>query len=65
MFNRCLNDGIFKIAKVISLYKGRDKLSAENYRPKSLLPQLSKILVKLIKVRFTSYLNKCNIIIDL
>ena len=44
--NRFLNDGIypdaFKIAKVIPLYKGWDKLSAENYRPISLLPQLSK-----------------------
>ena len=60
IFNRCLNDGIFpytfKIYKVIPLYKVGDKLSAENYRPISLLPQLSKILDKLIKIRFTSYL---------
>ena len=39
-------------------------MSAENYRPISLLPQLFKIPEKLIKVRFTSYLNKYNIISD-
>ena len=33
----------------------------ENYRPISLFGQLSKILEKFIKVRFTSYLNKYNI----
>ena len=68
IFNRCLNYGIFpdafNIAKVIPLYKGGDKLSTENNRPISILPQLSKILEKLIKVRFTSYLNKYNIISD-
>ena len=39
-------------------------MSAENYRPISLFPQLSKIIEKLIKVRFTSYLNIYNIISD-
>ena len=66
--NSCLNDGIFpdafKIVKVIPLYKGGDKLNVENYRPISLFGQLSKILEKFIKVRFTSYLNKYNIISD-
>ena len=39
-------------------------MSAENYRPISLLSQLSKILYKLIKLKFTSYLNKYTIISD-
>ena len=64
IFNRCLNYGIFpddfKIVQIISLYK----LNLENYRPISLLPQLSKILEKFIKVQFTRYLNKYNIISD-
>ena len=68
IFNRCLNYGIFpdsfKIVKVLPLYKGGDKLNVENFRTISLLPQLSKILEKLIKVRFTSYINKYNIISD-
>ena len=69
IFNICLNDGIFpdafKISKVRYLYKGGDTLTAENDRPISLLPQVSTILEKLIKVRFTSYLNKYNIIDNL
>ena len=48
--------------KVIPLYEGGDQLSAENHRQISLLPQLSKTLEKLIKVRFISYINKYNII---
>ena len=67
IFNMYLNEGIFsdafKIVKVIPLYKGGDTLCSEKYRPISLLPQLSKILEKLINIRFTRYLlNKYNII---
>ena len=39
-------------------------MNSENYSLIPLLPRLSKILEKLIKVRFTSYLNKYNIISD-
>ena len=46
------------------LYKEGDKLSTENYRQISLLPQLSKIREKLINLRFTSYLNTYNSIRD-
>ena len=65
IFNICLNYGkfpdAFKIDKIIPPYKGGDTFSAKNYRPISLLPQLSKLIEKLIKVRFTSYLKKYNI----
>ena len=62
MFKERICPDVFKIAKVIHLYKGKDKLSADNYRPISLLPQLFKILEKLNKVKCNSYLNKYNII---
>ena len=49
--NRSLEEGHFpqgmKEAKVIPLYKKDDPTSFGNYRPVSLLPQISKILEKL------------------
>ena len=35
-----------------------------NYRPISLLPQMSKIVEKIIKERLLNYINKHNIFID-
>ena len=68
LFNRSLSEGIFPIAlkkaKVIPLFKDGDRSKPENYRPISLLPQFSKLLEKLIKVRILKFLNKFNIISD-
>ena len=68
LFNRSLSEGIFPIAlkkaKVIPLFKDGDRSKPENYRPISLLPQFSKLLEKLIKVRNLKFLNKFNIISD-
>ena len=54
--------GIFpdalKIAAVTPIYKTDDELSSSNYRPISVLPCLSKILEKLIKIRIISFLEK-------
>ena len=41
---------IFKTAKVIPLFKFCSKENVNNYRPISLLPSLSKVLEKLIKL---------------
>ena len=68
VFNRSLAEGIFpnvlKKAKVIPIFKSGDKSLAENYRPISLLPQISKIFDKLIKSRISNFLNKFNILND-
>ena len=37
-----------KLAKIISIYKAKDKKDISNYRPISLLPVISKILEKVV-----------------
>ena len=49
---------IFKTAKVIPIFKSGNKDNIGNYRPIALLPNLSKILEKLIKNRFTKFFVK-------
>ena len=62
LFNLCLQKGVFpqqfKIAKVIPLHKGGDKLSLNSYRPISLLPAISKLLEKIISTRLLAYFNE-------
>ena len=53
VFSDCL-----KIAKVLPLHKGNDKHNVSNYRPVSILPQMSKILEKLYENRIRDYLEK-------
>ena len=61
LFNLCLAKGVFpdqfKIAKVIPLHKGGDKLDKNSYRPISLLPALEKLFEKIISVRLLAYFN--------
>ena len=61
-FNKCFDDGIFpeqlKIAKVIPLHKKGSQTDIKNYRPISVLPTISKIFEKLIKVRLVTHLNR-------
>lgn len=65
--NQCLNEGTFpssfKQAKVKALYKGTgSKKKPGNYRPISVLCNLSKILEKLIYQRISNFLRKNDII---
>ena len=66
LFNRFLSDGYFpnilKKSKIIPLFKSVDRKKPENYRHISLLPQLSKILERLIKNLILKFINKHNII---
>ena len=60
-----LESGVFpqkmKVAKVIPIFKKDDDQDCNNYRPISLLPNISKLIEKLIKTRLTKFLedNKC------
>ena len=67
-FGKALELGIFphffKTAKVIPIFKSGNKDNISNYRPIALLPNLSKILEKLIKNRFTKFFCKNKILYD-
>jgi hypothetical protein len=60
MINKSLSTGIvpdlLKTAKVIPIYKAKDKELLNNYRPISLLPTASKILEKLVHKRLYNFL---------
>ena len=62
LYNACLMQGtfpnIFKIAKVIPLFKGGDRDNVNNYRPISLLPALAKLFEKLISSRILDYIQR-------
>ena len=51
---------VFKVAKVIPIFKAGDIHDVSNYRPVSILPQLSKIIEKLFEKRLRQYINKHN-----
>ena len=52
---------MLKIAKVTPTFKKGDKLDVNNYRPISLISNISKIIEKLIHKRLNSFLEQSNI----
>ena len=64
--NLSFSSGIFptklEIGNVIPVFKKGDKLSCENYRPISLLSNISKIFEKLMYTRLYSFLSSSNVI---
>lgn len=66
LINESLRTGIFpdvlKIASVVPIFKKGDTDDIHNYRPISLLPIISKILEKVIKIQITEYLERNNIL---
>ena len=65
MFNLSMKHGVFpqkiEIAIVIPVHKKDDTEDCNNYRPISLLPNISKLFEKLIKNRLSKFLveSKC------
>ncbi len=66
LISKSLETGIIptqlKIAKVVPIYKAGDRLSPDNYRPISLLPNFSKILEKVVSNRLIGFLDDHNIL---
>ena len=64
--NKSLETGkvptILKIAKIVPIYKAKDKQLLTNYRPISLLPNISKILEKVVHKRIYTFLTSKNIL---
>lgn len=53
---------IFKIARVVPLYKKGEKVNIENYRPISLLSSISKVLERIVFDEINNFLTTFNIL---
>lgn len=66
IINKSLETGVvprgMKVAKVVPIYKSKDKTVMGNYRPISLLPSVSKVLEKIVHHRLMDFLTSCNIL---
>ena len=63
LINKSLEFGIvpydLKLAKVIPIFKSKDKSQFSNYRPISLLPSISKIYEKVVFKRLYHFIEGC------
>lgn len=66
IINLSINSGIVpiscKTARVVPIHKAGAKNLPGNYRPISILPALSKLLEKVIKIRLMSFLTKYDVL---
>ena len=46
-----------KLADITPVFKKKDSLNKQNYRPISVLPSISKIFEKLIQKQINGYIN--------
>ena len=53
-----------KIAKIIPVFKSKEKVHFSNYRPISLLPTLSEILEKVVYKRLYKFLLQKNVLFN-
>ena len=66
LYNGCMREGYypgyFKTARVIPVFKGEDPTQYSNYRPVSVLPVLSQIFERIIKVRLVQFFDEHGVI---
>ena len=68
LINKSFEEGrvpeLLKVAKIIPIYKSKDRSQMENYRPISILPTFSKIFEKIMFKRLYTFLDSHSIIDD-
>ena len=68
LFNCCMREGhypsCFKVARVVPVFKAEDQTQFSNYRPVSVLPVLSQLFERILKVRLVEFLEKHKVIIS-
>ena len=68
LINLSLNQGkfptILKIAKIIPIHKRGDKSECDNYRPISLVSNISKLILKTVHERLYSFLEKEQLLLE-
>ena len=61
LINNCLTKGVFpddlKLADITPIFKKKDSLNKENYRPVSILPHLSKVFERIIYKQIDSFVE--------
>lgn len=66
IINKCMETGVwpsaFKESLIIPIYKSGNTSYVQNYRPISLITNLTKVFEKVIKMRLNSYIKKFNLI---
>ena len=58
LFNKGIFPDFLKVANVVPIHKKGEKLDPNNYRPISLLSNISKLYDKAMHVRLTNFLRK-------
>ena len=66
LFNCCIRGGFypecFKVARVVPVFKGGDPTEFSDYRPVSVLPVLSQLFERVLKVRLVEFLESHGVI---
>ena len=67
LYNSCMREGFypscFKVARVVPIFKAEDPTQFSNYRPVAVLPVLSQIFEKVLKVRLSEFFEEQGVLI--
>ena len=67
LYNCCMREGFypsdFKVARVVPVFKAEDPTQFSNYRPVSVLPVLSQVFERLLKVRLVEFLDRQKVVV--